>query len=329
MGDSPEKSDQQGVSFAGRYTVLEELGRGGVGTVYKALDTNSDEIVAIKVLAPALRSDEMLARLSEEVAALAHLNHPNVAAAKAVFVEKGFPFIVMDYVYGKSLEGLVEDERRLDVDRVVEIGLDIARALQHLHDHSVVHGDVKPANIIIDQNGSAVLVDFGITGRRARLSSLATFSDHAFGTPGYMSPEAIESRRVDERSDIYGLGALLYRCLTGTEPSTFGILKPNLPPIRDQRSEVPEWLESIVVRCLATDPAERFRSGAAVWHALAERGGTVQYMEPLRLLIDPGTAPPEFIADILSDISLLYRLSGGSGINFTFDEILAVRGGLV
>ncbi len=261
-----------------RYEVKEKIGSGGMGTVYRARDVNLDRWVALKVLPPGLQDqDEALERFRREARALARLKHPHVAAVYDAHVEHGFPYLVMEFIEGETLEQRLQRRGRLSVAEVVRLGIELADALEHIHSHRIVHRDVKTANVILGPDGRAVLADFGI----ALVATLPRISHGGMGTPEYMSPEQAEGRDLDGRSDLYSLGVVLYECLTGTVPFQRAgasladltalmqhIVATPMPDPREVATEIPDGLVEILTRCTAKRPEDRFPSGRALAEAL-------------------------------------------------------------
>ncbi len=264
-----------------RYEVLDKIGSGGMGTVYKARDLHLDRWVALKVLPPGLQEHpETLERFKREARALARLKHPSIAAVYDASVESGFPYLVLEFVEGENLEQVLAERGSLGVQEVVRMGVELAEALDHIHQHHVVHRDIKTSNIIIGPEGRAVVADFGI----ALVETLPRISRGALGTPEYMSPEQVDGKPLDGRTDLYSFGVVLYECLTGTVPFDRkgeslaeltalmqAILEAPLPPLRTRCADVPAWLATVVERCLAKKPEQRYGSGAEVALAL-QRG---------------------------------------------------------
>ncbi len=250
-----------------RYEVLDKIGSGGMGTVYKARDVHLDRWVALKVLPPGLQEHpETLERFKREARALARLKHPSVAAVYDANVESGFPYLVLEFVEGENLEQVLAERGPLEVQEVVRMGVELAEALDHIHQHHVVHRDIKTSNIIIGPEGRAVVADFGI----ALVATLPRISRGALGTPEYMSPEQADGKPLDGRADLYSFGVVLYECLTGTVPFDRDgeslaeltvmmqeIMEAPLPPLRTRRADVPAWLAAVVERCLAKKPEDR------------------------------------------------------------------------
>lgn len=268
-----------------RYSVIEKIGSGGMGTVYKAHDLHLDRLVALKVLPPGLQEDQgALERFNREARALAHLNHPRVAAVFDADCEGGFPHLVMELIEGENLERVLRKRRTLSVTEVIRIGTDVADALAHIHSHRIVHRDVKTSNIIIEPDSGAVLADFGI----AIEASLPRLSKGTLGTPEYMSPEQAEGRELDGRSDIYSLGVVLYECLAGRPPfqregdslaSLMDLMQrvttEPVPSLERVCPDVPQWLCAAVMRCLEKNPDDRCASAADLTSALREERSSV------------------------------------------------------
>ncbi len=198
-----------------RYELIEELGEGAFGAVYKARHRVMKRLVALKVLPPALRKDaETRERFEREAEALARLHHPHVVQIYDADIEQSFPYLAMEFVEGRDLRKVLQERKRLSVDEVIQLGTEMAQALDHVHSQGIVHRDVKPSNIMMGPDGHAKLTDFGI----AFAATLPRITQGILGTPEFMSPEQVDGVTVDGRSDLYSLGVLLYECLTGTVP---------------------------------------------------------------------------------------------------------------
>jgi CheY-like chemotaxis protein/predicted Ser/Thr protein kinase len=261
----------RGSLFAGRYEVIEELGKGGMGSVYRVLDTQVGEEVAVKLLHPEIATDpDVVERFRNEVRLARKITHPNVGRIFDLHDDAGTPYISMEYVPGEDLQSLIRRGGPLTVSNAVGIAGQLAEGLAAAHQLGVVHRDLKPQNIMIDQNGHARIMDFGIA--RAQKSDGLTQTGTIIGTPEYMAPEQLEGETVDFRTDIYALGVVLYESLTGRVPfkgTTFlGVALKHkterpLDP-RELNPKVPEPLNGLIMRCLEKDRAARFQNAGEV-----------------------------------------------------------------
>ncbi len=254
--------------FAGRYTLLEKIGRGGMGTVYRARDTLVGDLVALKMLEldDGQRGD-LLERFRREVRLARRISHHHVARTHDLGEHAGHLFLTMEYVEGEDLQSLLHRERVLGPVRSARIALAVCEGLAAAHAAGVVHRDLKPANVLVEKGGRVVLTDFGIA--RAMAGESASRTQGMVGTPMYMSPEQLAGGQVEARSDLYAVGLLLYEMLTGEAPFTgdspmavaFARLRQPLPDPAG-RSGVPDALAHLVRECAAREPDER-PSGAS------------------------------------------------------------------
>lgn len=264
------------------YTILEELGRGGVGVVYKARDTRLERTVAIKFLSgnsPARGEDRD--RFIREAQSASALNHPNICTIHEIDEADDELFIVMEYVEGRSLRRAIE-AGPLSVAETLKVGMNIAEGLQAAHRKKMVHRDIKPENIIITGDGVAKIVDFGLARRADQLSGPAVLTGS--GTIAYMSPEQVRGDHLDQLTDIWSLGVVLYEMLTGHRPfggeydqaAIYAIGNQKQRPASTIRSDVPATLEKIIDRCLEKLPPDRYPDAVQVLDALrmVERGPT-------------------------------------------------------
>jgi len=259
---------------SGRYALLGELGRGGMGVVYRAWDVSLRRAAAIKMILDVGRAGSTRsARFLREAAATARLRHPHIVAVHEVGEDRGRPFLVMDLVDGESLEDRLEREGGLPPRRSADLVAQLAEALEHAHAEGVVHRDVKPGNVMVDREGRAHLMDFGLARDRTDEDAL-TREGQLLGTPSYMAPEQAAGQRAAQGplSDVYGLGAVLYRLLVGRPPfeadsvvelSRKVVVDEPDPPRRVDPGVHPD-LETIALRCLEKDPARRYPSAGAL-----------------------------------------------------------------
>ena len=258
-----------------RYRLDSELGRGGMGTVYRATDLELEREVAVKVLSANSQTSEARERLIREARAAAALNHPHIVTVHDVGVENGLPFLVMELVPGPRLS----QARPTEIPRVVEIASQICAALEHAHANKIVHRDLKPDNVLLSGSTSSTnvkLADLGLAlpAYGARISRAGVI----VGTAAYMAPEQALGHPVDGRSDLYALGILLYELTTGRLPFTgddpLAIVSQHVHahvvPPRMIRSDIPRALEAIILRLLAKDPSQRFATAAETRAALLE-----------------------------------------------------------
>jgi serine/threonine protein kinase/WD40 repeat protein len=261
----------------GPYDVIEFIGQGGSGLVFKALDPTLHRLVAIKVLAPQLAANATARlRFLREARAAASVTHDHVVTIHAVDEANGLPYLVMQYIPGKSLEDRIKRSGPLELREILRIGMQAASGLAAAHAQGLIHRDVKPANILLENGIERVkLTDFGLA--RAVDDASLTQSGVIAGTPQYMAPEQARGEAVDPRADQFGLGCVLYTMATGHSPfraaTTMAVLRrvcDEAPrPIRDANPEAPPWLAEIVDRLLAKNPADRYASAAEVCTVLS------------------------------------------------------------
>ena len=254
------------------YKILEKLGEGGMGVVYKAQDTTLDRLVALKFLPDhvAVGSAE-LERFIQEAKAAAGLNHPNICTIYGIEESAGKNFIAMEFVDGQTLQ---EKKSSLSMKQALDVGIQIAEGLAAAHEKGIVHRDIKPENIMFRKDGRVQIMDFGLA--KLRGASRLTKEGSTVGTAGYMSPEQVQGQETDHRSDIFSLGVLLYEMLSGQPPFkgvhetaiAYEIVNVDSPPMSSIKSEIPPELDAIILECLEKDPKERTQSASQVALAL-------------------------------------------------------------
>ncbi|HEX6204153.1 MAG TPA: serine/threonine-protein kinase [Thermoanaerobaculia bacterium] len=265
-----------GARLAGRYRVVELLGAGGMGLVYRAVDEKLDLEVALKVLRPEHAAQAgMLERFRQELVLARQVTHPHVVRIHDIGEDGDVLFLSMDLVRGRSLREVLREEGRLDPGRAVEIGGQLAEALAAAHGKGVVHRDLKPENVLVAADGTAAITDFGVA--RSLAGAGLTRTGGVVGTVEYLSPEQARGEEVDARSDLYALGLVLYETLAGEPPfrgatwtEVLGQRLTGTPrDLAAVRPEVPAWLARVVHRCLERRPEDRYPDAAALARDLA------------------------------------------------------------
>jgi serine/threonine protein kinase/tetratricopeptide (TPR) repeat protein len=266
----------------GPYRILARIGAGGMGTVFKARDTRLDRDVALKVMSDELAADaDYAARFEREARALAAINHPNIVTIHSVETDSARRFLTMELVVGEPLTHLIPPGG-MAPDRLIDIGVAVADALAAAHEHGITHRDLKPGNIMVTADGRPKIVDFGLATRTETIhpdsvvTMPATRAGHVVGTLLYMSPEQVQGRVVDSRSDIFSLGAVFYEMAAGHPPFSGAsqaeviavILRDRQADLAAVRPDLPDGLVRIVDRCLEKDPQQRFQSSRDLRHAL-------------------------------------------------------------
>jgi eukaryotic-like serine/threonine-protein kinase len=250
------------------YRIIEKLGEGGMGVVYKAQDTNLDRFVALKFLPPHVAaSTDDKARFLQEAKAVASLAHPNICTIYSVEEEGGKAFIVMEFVDGKTLKDM---DQNIPLKQAVEIGTQVADGLAAAHEKGIIHRDIKPDNIMIRKDGRVQIMDFGLA--KLRGVSRLTKEGTTVGTAGYMSPEQVQGHEVDHRTDIFSLGVVLYEMFAGESPFKgvhetaiiYEIVNVDPAPLSAIKPDTDPQLDAIVLECLEKEPAERYQSVAEV-----------------------------------------------------------------
>jgi beta-lactam-binding protein with PASTA domain/tRNA A-37 threonylcarbamoyl transferase component Bud32 len=261
--------------LGGRYELDGVVGRGGMAEVYRARDIRLDRIVAIKTLRADLARDQIFqARFRREAQSAASLNHPSIVAVYDTGEDMAtgvpVPYIVMEYVDGRTVRDLLQEGHRLLPERSLEIIDGVLRALEYSHQAGIVHRDIKPGNVMVTRNGDIKVMDFGIARAMSDAQATMTQTAQVIGTAQYLSPEQARGDRVDARSDLYSAGCLLYELLTGRPPFTgdspvaiaYQHVRENPVPPSRVDPDVPPWADAIVLKAMAKSPADRYQSAA-------------------------------------------------------------------
>ena len=257
------------ISNLGRYEIISELGQGAMGVVYKALDPLIDRVVAIKTINLGLALDEKEeyeGRFYQEAKAAGRLSHPNIVTIFDVGKSGDVAFIAMEFLQGKELRDILNEGERLPVGQILNIVYQVSLGIAYAHENGIVHRDVKPSNIMVGSDGQVKITDFGIA--RMESSSVRTQTGMVLGSPKYMSPEQVVGKLIDQRSDIFSLGVMLYEMLTGKAPfvgeNVNAIMYQTLncipPPPGSINSAVPDMLNFIVAKALAKGLDDRYQS---------------------------------------------------------------------
>lgn len=289
----------------GRYEIIEELGRGAMGTVYRAKDPAMDRIVALKTIISLVlaseKGSEFRERFYREARASGALAHPGIVTVFDVGEHEGVPFLVMEFIRGRTLADAVKQGERLSIDRVCEIGQQIAEALGHAHKHGVVHRDIKPANIMLTSRETygverPKITDFGVA---KMAEGQTTLTGQLVGTPAFMPPEQFTGAPIDGRADIFSLGVVLYWMATGEQPFpgesmtsvSYKVVNTDPIPPRKLNPSIPAGLEGIILKCLAKSPDDRYQTGEALSRELGEMRSGVKPVH-LSAATGPAAAPP-------------------------------------
>ncbi|MDP9340959.1 MAG: protein kinase [Actinomycetota bacterium] len=269
-----------GTVIGGRYELVELAGEGGMASVWRATDRILQRSVAVKILHPHLaKNPNALERFRAEALAEARLTHPNIVRVFDTGTEDGLTYIVIELLEGETLRDVLARQGPLDPSQAVAIMLQVLTALQFAHDAGVIHRDVKPANVLVGSDGRVKVADFGIA-KAAYLGNEPTTTGQVLGSVPYMSPEQVEGKEIDARSDVYSCGAVLYQLLTGRLPfaaptelaaAMLRLTKDPVPP-RAIRAGIPRPLDAVVMRAMARHPEQRFASAEAMAASLSRLG---------------------------------------------------------
>jgi serine/threonine protein kinase len=286
----------QSGQMLGAYRIISQVGKGGMATVYKAYQSSMDRNVAIKVLPRQLaESPEFAARFQQEARIIARLEHPHILPVFDYGESDGVTYFVMRYLEAGTLKTKME-AGPLSLNEIDRLFTQLTEALNYAHGHGIVHRDLKPANALIDGDGNLFLTDFGIAKLLESASPRLTQTDAILGTPAYISPEQAKAETVNQRSDIYSLGIILYEMVTGSVPFVADtplavILKhisDPLPPPSIIKKDIPESIERVILKALAKDPSDRYATASeflSAWKRALEEKETV------RSALEPKPAP--------------------------------------
>jgi serine/threonine protein kinase len=288
--------------LGGRYELDGIVGRGGMAEVFRARDIRLDRIVAVKTLRDDLARDQTFqARFRREAQSAASLNHPSIVAVydtgEDMVGPTPVPYIVMEYVDGRTLRDLLREDRRLLPERAAEITDGVLRALDYSHRNGIVHRDIKPGNVMLTRTGEVKVMDFGIARAVSDAQATMTQTAQVIGTAQYLSPEQARGERVDARSDLYSAGCLMYELLTGRPPFTGDspvaiayqhVREQPIPPSQID-PEIPDWADSIVLKAMAKDPAHRYQSAGEMRNDIQRALSGAPVAAPMRGEMYTGT----------------------------------------
>jgi serine/threonine protein kinase len=279
----PIEERTPGTLLAGKYTIVEVVGRGGMGIVYKAEDTKLKRSVALKFLPPELtRDQECKERFVVEAQAAAALGHPNICTIHEINEEEGQSFIAMEYIQGRSLKAKIE-KGPLAVEEALDIATQVAEGLDEAHRKGIIHRDIKSANIMVTDKGQAKIMDFGLA--KVKGGTLLTRKGTTLGTVAYMSPEQARGEEVDHRSDLWSLGVVLYEMFSGKLPFMgdheasllYSVVHEEPKPIKTFKPDIAPELQQIIDRSLKKKPEARYQTAGEMLKDLT------QYRERLRM----------------------------------------------
>lgn len=317
----------------GRYAVLKKLGEGGKGVVFKARDTVLNRVVAIKMLKSEAPTEETYSRFIREAQAVAKLNHPNIVSIHDAGNEDGKQFLVLEFVNGSSLRDLMKTypEGRCDRQTALRIGIDICSALQYAHSQGVLHRDVKPENILITEDGTAKLMDFGLA-KMVHQSDI-TQEGIIVGTVAYVAPEIALGKGADARSDLYSFGAVLYETVTGKPPFPgedpikviFGHIHDRSVSPNRLNPNIPQALTDCIMKLLEKEPNERYQSSGDLLKVLKQIGASSSG-EVLAPLHSASIGAPIPTAYVRGEVQLVDRVQEMAFLREAVDKAVRSEG---
>ncbi len=273
---------EPGTRFANRYDVKEVVGVGGMGMVFKAIDSQLGDVIAIKTLKGEFLSQDpnALERFKSEIRLARKISHRNVVRTHDLGEDSGVYYITMEYIEGKSLKELIRSRGRLPTNIVLSVGKQLARALEVAHEQGIIHRDIKPQNMVVEHGGVLKVMDFGIARMAARTGDGMTMAGSVVGTPEYMAPEQLSGVEVDQRVDIYAAGSVLYECVTGRPPFVADtpyqlmarLIEETPATPRSINPDVPPALDALIMSMLAKEPARRPQTALELHDRLAAIG---------------------------------------------------------
>jgi eukaryotic-like serine/threonine-protein kinase len=294
------------ISHLGRYEIVGELGHGAMGIVYKARDPLIDRVVAIKTINLSLAQEgkeEYEGRFYQEAKAAGRLSHPNIVTIYDVGKSGDVAYIAMEFLEGRELRDILNDNQQIPVEQVLDITAQVAMGLAYAHEQGIVHRDVKPSNIMVVRDGHVKITDFGI----ARMASAAvrTQTGMVLGSPKYMSPEQVVGRAIDQRSDIFSLGVMLYEMLTGQSPFAgenvnaimYQTLNAIPPPPGTLNPAVPDMLNFIVAKALAKNVDDRYQNARELANDLRACRDSMLRSGATAAAVTPSSASPSKLGD--------------------------------
>jgi serine/threonine protein kinase/Tfp pilus assembly protein PilF len=293
---TPIKELSRGAVFANRYEIIEELGRGGMGRLYRVLDIKINQEVAMKILRPEIsRDQETIDRFSNELRLARQVAHKNVCRMYHLGEFEETHFIIMEFIPGQDLQSMIKMTKQLSTETAISIAKQINEGLAEAHRLGVIHRDLKPGNVMIDREGNARILDFGIA--RSLESRGITKSGQLIGTPEYMSPEQAQDTGVDQRSDIYSLGIILYEMLTGKVPFTgdtpISITIKHIEEMpkspKTMAPQIPDILDQLIMKCLAKNKEYRYKTAGEMNKELKEIQESIKDTKKIPKMQKPGT----------------------------------------